>query len=442
MGVELLRIVDAIHRDKKIDKDIVLRGIESALASAARKHYKLDDTAGIEISIDEKSGDISAIIDGKRVAPTELGRIAAQTAKQVIIQKIREAEQDVLFEEYQGRIGTLVNGVVQRFEGPTVIINLGKTEGVLPRSEQVYSESYQPGDRLRLYILDVKRVGSKTRIVLSRADPRLVQLLFQLEIPEIAENIIVIKSIAREAGYRSKVAVQSFDSKVDCVGACVGVRGSRIKSIVEELNGEKIDIVRWSDAPTEFVSESLKPAKVDQIYLDKDTTTATVVVDDSQLSLAIGRRGQNVRLASRLSGWEIEIVSKTQLTERAIEGVAELAGIPEIGEDLARHLYREGFESLQDLADAGEEVLAGIAAVGPEKALEIMARLRQMAEEYARSSEGESGEDSVQEDADNTDGESPGSGELETGSTSGQVAKDAGGSGDTDEESKTGPAAQ
>ncbi len=384
MSGELLRIVDAIHRDKRIDKEIVLRGIKSALASAARKHFRLSEDASIEIEIDQETGDISAVIDGGVIAPEELGRIAAQTAKQVIIQKIREAEQDVLFEEYQGRVGTLINGVVRRFEGPNAIISLGKTEGIVPRSEQIYSESYQPGDRLRLYVLDVKRVGSKTRIVLSRAASELVELLFELEVPEIAEKIISIRSIAREAGYRTKIAVESSDPKIDCVGACVGVRGSRIKSIVEELNGEKIDIVRWSDDPQELVAESLKPAKVGQIYLDEESGVATVVVDESQLSLAIGRRGQNVRLASQLSGWEIEIVSKQQLAERAAEAIAELSSIPEIDEALADRLYSEGFESLQDLADAGESAIAEIAAVGPEKALAIMTRLRLIAEEYAR----------------------------------------------------------
>lgn len=398
MGTELLRIVDAIHRDKKIDKEIVLRGIQTALASAARKHYKLDEDAAVKVTIDEKSGDISAIIDGRTVAPAELGRIAAQTAKQVIIQRIREAEQDVLYEEYQGRVGTLINGIVRRFEGHNVIVSLGKTEGVVPRSEQIYSESYQPGDRLRLYILDVRRVGSKARIIVSRTAPQLVQRLFELEVPEIAEGIIDIRGIAREAGHRSKVAVKSSDPRVDCVGACVGVRGSRIKSIVEELNGEKIDIVRWSDNPEEFVCESLKPAKVGQVYLDEDGSAATVVVDDTQLSLAIGRRGQNVRLASRLSGREIDIVSKTQLAERAGESISELSSIPEIDEALAGELCREGFESLQDLADVGEEGLAAIAAVGAAKAAEIMTRLLAMAEEYARGGSGGEGEEEVSEE--------------------------------------------
>lgn len=384
MGVELLRIVDAIHRDKNIDKEIVFRGIELALQSASRKHYGLDDTSKVDIVIGRDDGEINASIDGRSVEPEELGRIAAQTAKQVIIQKIREAEQDVLFDEYGQRVGTLVNGIVQRFEGPNVIINLGKTEGVLPRSEQIYSESYQPGDRLRLYISEVKKVGSKVRIVLSRTDSNLVKRLFEMEVPEIAEGIIAIRSIAREAGYRSKIAVESSDPKIDCVGACVGVRGSRIKSIVEELNGEKIDIVRWNDRPADFVAESLKPAKVGDIYLDEESGTATVVVDDSQLSLAIGRRGQNVRLASRLAGWEIEITSKTQIAERATEIISELAGLDEIDEDMAGILYRNGFESLQDLADVGVDGLSAIEGIGPEKALAIMEHLRLIAEEYAK----------------------------------------------------------
>jgi len=384
MSSELLRIVDAIHRDKNIDKEIVFRGIELALSSAARKHYGLDEESQVDIKIGRQNGDITAVIDGRKVEPEELGRIAAQTAKQVIIQKIREAEQDVLFEDYRNKIGNLVNGTVQRFEGPNVVINLGKVEGVLPRTEQIYSESYQPGDRLRLYISDVRKVGSKVRIIVSRTDPYLVQRLFEMEVPEIAENIITIRSIAREAGYRSKIAVESSDPKIDCVGACVGVRGSRIKSIVEELNGEKIDIVRWSENPVELVAESLKPAKVGDIYLDEEHQVATVVVDDSQLSLAIGRRGQNVRLASRLSGWDIEITSKSQLAERATESISELSSIPEIDEELAGILYRQGFESLQEIADAGVDGLAAIEGIGEERARQIMERLRQMAEEYAQ----------------------------------------------------------
>jgi len=395
MGDELMRIVDAIHRDKNIEKEIVFRGIELALSSAARKHYNLSDTSQVEVKIGRQDGEITAVIDGRRVEPEELGRIAAQTAKQVIIQKIREAEQDVLYEEYLQRVGTLVHGTVGRFEGPNVIINLSKAEGILPRGEQIYSESYQPGDRLRLHISEVKKTGSKVRIVVSRTDPQLVRRLFEMEVPEIGENIISIRSIAREAGYRSKIAVESSDAKIDCVGACVGVRGSRIKSIVEELNGEKIDIVRWSDNPYELVAEALKPAKVGDIYLDEQEHMATVVVDDSQLSLAIGRRGQNVRLASRLSGWDIDIISKTQLAERASEAITELSSIEPIDEELAATFYREGYEGLQDLADAGTQALAAIPGVGPQKALEIMASLQQMAEEYTKkvaSVEGEAGE--------------------------------------------------
>ncbi len=384
MGAELLRIVDAIHRDKNIEKEIVFRGIELALSSAARKHYNLTDASQVDIAIGRDDGEITAVIDSRKVEPEELGRIAAQTAKQVIIQKIREAEQDVLYDDYLKRVGTLVHGTVQRFEGANVIINLGKAEGILPRSEQIYSESYQPGDRLRLHISEVKKTGSKVRIVVSRTDPQLVQRLFEMEVPEIAEHIIAIKSIAREAGYRSKIAVESNDPKIDCVGACVGVRGSRIKSIVEELNGEKIDIVRWSDNPYELVAEALKPAKVGDIYLEESEHMATVVVDDSQLSLAIGRRGQNVRLASRLSRWDIDIVSKTQLAERANESISELASIAPIGDETAAVLYRAGFETLQDLADAGTEKLAAMPGIGPQKALEIMASLREMAEEYAK----------------------------------------------------------
>jgi N utilization substance protein A len=307
MNTEILRIVDTIHRDKDIDKEVIFLGIESALKTAAKK--RLGQDADINITIDRETGDITATLAGNVLAPKELGRIAALNAKQIIMQKIREAERDVVFAEFSGKIGSIMTGTVMRIEGSNIIVNVAKTEAVLPRKEQVYSESYQLGDRMKFYVHDVKKVGSKVSIELSRANPELIRLLFHIEIPEISENIIEIRGLAREPGYRAKIAVHTEDSKIDAVGACVGVRGSRIKSIVDELGGEKIDIVRWSPDPAEFIIEALKPAEITEITLDEEEQRAQVLVREDSLSKAIGKRGKNVRLASRLTGWEIDIVS-------------------------------------------------------------------------------------------------------------------------------------
>ena len=247
--------------------------------------------------------------------PAELGRIAAQTAKQVIIQKIREAERDSLFDEFEDQRGDLVTGTVQRFEGGAVIVNLGKTDAILPRSEQIPGESYHPNERIRAIILDVRKVGQRVKIILSRTHPDFVRRLFELEIPEIADQIIAIRALAREAGYRSKVAVTSIDTKVDAVGACVGVRGTRIKNIVDELGGERIDIVRWNESLQVLIPNALQPAEIDEVMLCHLLGRAIVLVRDDQLSLAIGRRGQNVRLASKLVGWDIEIMTAEELDE-------------------------------------------------------------------------------------------------------------------------------
>ena len=309
-GSDILRIVDALHREKGVDKEIIFGGIEAALLSAAKK--KLGMEKNIVIEINRETGDIVALDDETPIDNLEdLGRIAALTAKQVMIQKIREAERDVVYDEYIHRVGTLVNGTVQRFERPNVIVSLGKSEGIIPWREQVPGETYNPGERIKCLVLEVRKVGQRVRIVLSRAHPDLLRHLFALEVPEIAERIIEIKDLARDAGHRAKVAVQSIDHKVDCVGACVGIRGSRIKNIVDELNGEKIDIVRWNDSQEVYIMNSMKPAMVNAIELEFEDKTAKVFVEEDQLSLAIGRRGQNVRLASRLTGWAIDLVTGT-----------------------------------------------------------------------------------------------------------------------------------
>jgi N utilization substance protein A len=309
-GADILRIVDALHREKSIDKELIFQGIESALLSAAKK--KLGANQNIVIEINRDTGDITAL-DGERPIDNlgDLGRIAALTAKQVMIQKIREAERDVVYDEYIKKVGTLVNGTIQRYERPNVIVNLGKSEGIIPWREQVPGETYNTGERIKCLILEVKKVGQRVRIILSRAHPDILRHLFELEVPEIQERIIEIKALARDPGHRAKVAVQSIDHKVDCVGACVGIRGSRIKNIVDELNGEKIDIVRWNESQEVYIMNAMKPAIVNAIELDFEQKHAKVFVEEDQLSLAIGRRGQNVRLASRLTGWAIDLVTGT-----------------------------------------------------------------------------------------------------------------------------------
>jgi N utilization substance protein A len=309
IGSELLRIVDAIHREKNIDKEVVFQGLEQALAAAAKK--RLENPDDVVVTIDRATGHIHAVEGDKPINAAELGRIAALTAKQVMIQKFREAERDVIFDEYDKKKGLMVTGVVQRYEKPNVIINLGKAEGLLPGREQPPGETYHVGERLKTLIVDVKKVGQKVRIICSRTHPDIVKTLFEMEVPEIQDKVIEIKGIARDPGYRTKVAVTSLDSKVDAVGACVGIRGSRIKNIVDELNGEKIDIVRWNDSPEVFILNALKPAEIQGIELDYETKRALVFVGEDQLSLAIGKRGQNVRLASRISGWDIDIVTGT-----------------------------------------------------------------------------------------------------------------------------------
>jgi N utilization substance protein A len=348
MSVDLVRIVDSIHRDKNISKEILFDGIQSALATAARKHYP--DAGDIEVRIDRDSGVIEATKDGVRMDPAELGRISAQTAKQVIIQKIREAERDSLFDEFEDQRGDLMTGTVQRFEGGAVIVNLGKTDAILPRGEQIPGESYHPNERIRAIILDVRKVGQRVKIILSRTHPDFVRRLFELEIPEIADSTIAIRALAREAGYRSKVAVTSIDAKIDAVGACVGVRGTRIKNIVDELGGERIDIVRWNESLQVLIPNSLQPAEIDEVMLCHLLGRAIVLVRDDQLSLAIGRRGQNVRLASKLVGWDVEIMTAEELDEVIEKAVTAFSKIEGVDVELAERLVEQGILSYDDLS--------------------------------------------------------------------------------------------
>src|SRR5215475_6783792 len=348
-ATEVLRIVDSIHRDKNIDKEIVFQAIEAALVSAAKKQYGEEED--ITVSIDRITGAISGAHNGVALDPQEtLGRIVAQTAKQVIIQKIREAERDSLYDEYHELVGQMVPGVVQKYENGTATVSLGNTEAILPRSEQIPGETHHVNERVRATVFDVKKVGSRVKIILSRTRPQLVQRLFEQEIPEIADGVIEVRAMAREPGYRSKVAVSSSDQRVDCVGACVGVRGNRIKNIVDELAGERIDIVRWSDDAEVLIRNALQPAQVDQVLLCDMIGRAIVLVREDQLSLAIGRRGQNVRLASKLCGWDIEIMTREELDESIERAVAGFSAIDGVDESLSEKLVGEGFLSYDDLS--------------------------------------------------------------------------------------------
>lgn len=378
---ELLRIVDAIHREKNIDKEIIFRGIEAALVSAAKRHYGEEEEVVLEIN--RETGEATGSHNGIPLSPAEIGeRVAAQTAKQVMIQKIREAERDALFDEYREQEGQLVTGVVQRYEGGTATVTLPNAEAILPKSEQIPGESHHTNERVRATVLEVRKQGSRVRIVLSRTRPHLVERLFEQEIPEISDGVIVIKAMAREPGYRTKVAVSSSDQRVDCVGACVGVRGNRIKNIIDELGGERIDIVRWSDDPQVLIREhALQPAEVEEVILCQMLGRAIALVREDQLSLAIGRRGQNVRLASKLCGWDIEIMTREELDENLEKAVAGFSALEGVVDELAERLVGEGFLSYDDLSVIEPDDLMEMGGLTQDEADRIIAQAEQKAEE-------------------------------------------------------------
>jgi len=385
---DLLRLVDSIHRDKDIDKDIIFDALEDALLSAARRYY--GPKSDMAVFVDRESGQIQAFDGNEEVNATDVGRIAAQTAKQVIIQKIRDAEQDAIFRDYEERIKQIVSGTIQRFEGSTIVVNLGRTEAILPRSEQVPEEGYRIGDRIRCYLFDVRRVGSRVRILLSRANPDFIRRLFELEVPEVSERVIEIMAIAREPGYRTKAAVASADSKVDCVGACVGVRGSRIKNIVAELNDEKIDIVRWSEARDVLIANALKPAEVRDVVVLAELNRARVVVPEEELSLAIGKRGRNVRLAAKLCDVDIDILSEAEADRELQEMVATFGELEDVPDRFAPRLFQMGY--------AVEDIAAGCSAwverfdIPEERAAEIFELAKVAAEQIAAARAAEAAE--------------------------------------------------
>ena len=389
MGQELLAIIDQIEREKGIKKEVLIEAVQSALLSAARKVLDIKPDEEIKIELDQNTGKIRTFKNGKEITSIDFGRIAASTARQVIIQKIREAEKEVVFKEFQGRVGEIVSGTVYRFEKGNIIVDLlGKTEGILLKREQSPQEDFKVGQRIRAYVAEVRKDIKGPQIILSRTHPNLVKKLFELEVPEIYEGIVEIKSIARQPGERTKIAVWSKNEKVDSVGACVGMRGNRVRNIVNELHGEKIDIVRYHDDIREYIKAALSPAKIAEIKLDKDKSRAEVIVDDDQLSLAIGKHGQNVRLACRLMGWELDIRTKAMAEEKKKEkegkakpekeegpSLEELAGV---GEKTLANLKEAGFKNLEDILKANIKELTKVKGIGEKKAKKLIEEAKKL----------------------------------------------------------------
>jgi N utilization substance protein A len=306
MNGEVLRIVEALHREKGIDKELIFESIEQALALAAKKHLNTEELPVVKI--DREKGDISAWDGEEPIETAALGRIAYQAARQLFVQKLREVQSESVYSEFTHKKGDIVSATVARFEGPHLVCQIAeRAEATMLRGDQVPGENYRIGDRLRAYVSEVEKRGTRVRVFLSRSHEDFVRRLFELEVPEIADGTVVVKGIAREPGYRTKITVHSTNDRVDCLGACVGVRGSRIRNVVDELNGENVDIVRWSDNPKELIKNSLKPAEVAEVILDEAQKRATVYVLKDQLSQAIGKGGRNVRLASKLATWEVDI---------------------------------------------------------------------------------------------------------------------------------------
>ena len=409
--LELLQIADAVAREKSIDRQIVIAAMEEAIAKAARSRYGAETDVHAEInaktgelrlarhllvveSVENTSSQIS-LEDARRrnpaaqigdtiadaLPPLEYGRIAAQSAKQVIVQKVREAERDRQYDEYKERIHDIVNGIVKRVEYGNVVVDLGRGEAIVRRDEMLPRETFRNGDRIRAYIYDVRREPRGPQIFLSRTHPQFMSKLFAQEVPEIYDSIVEVKAVARDPGSRAKIAVVSRDSSVDPVGACVGMRGSRVQAVVNELQGEKIDIIPWSPDIATFVVNALAPAEVAKVVLDEDRERIEVVVPDLQLSLAIGRRGQNVRLASQLTGWDIDILTEQEESERRqaefenrTKTFMEALNVDEV---VGQLLASEGFTSIEELTLVDEKEIAGIEGFDEETAQELQSRARE-----------------------------------------------------------------
>lgn len=385
---DILRGIDMISRERNIDKETLFSDLEQALVSAARKHFNAVDTEEFSSEIDRLSGKIRIFRGQEEVPLDSLGRIPAQTAKQVMIQRFREDERTSIYNEFIDRVSELTTGVAQRYEGGALVVQLGRAEGFMPKSEQIPGEQHQAGERVRCLVLDVRDAGSQVKIVLSRAHADFIKRLFEVEVPEVAERIIEIKAMAREPGHRTKIAVASVDPKVDAVGACVGVRGSRIKNIVDELGGEKIDIVRWNESSQVLIQNALKPAEVVEISLCFELGRGTVVVNEDQLSLAIGKRGQNVRLAARLTGWDIDILTPVEYSKGLDIMEATLKTVEGITEEQIDRLAALGVISVFDVEEVGPAFMAESLKCTPEQGKQIVKiaaeKAKVVAEEQAK----------------------------------------------------------
>ncbi len=403
MGINLNRMIDQVAKEKGIARDTLLEALEAALVSAARKKYGnrveleaqySEDTGEVEIflfkDVVEQVEDLTTQIDldtarqeldpeaeigdqlGVKMDAETFGRIAAQTAKQVIIQKVKDAERENIYAEYKDRKGDVVTGVVQRFEKRNIVVNMGRAEAILPFGEQIPRENHRQGDRIRALILDVRRTQKDPQIILSRANPAFLVSLFEQEVPEIAEAIVRIMCAAREPGQRAKIGVRSSDADVDPVGACVGMKGSRVQAVVQELRGEKIDIIPWHDDPAHFVCNALAPAEISKVIIDQHSHTMEVIVADDQLSLAIGKKGQNVRLAAKLTGWKIDVRSESKEEKISGESFERLLAIDDMDEETATMLFENGYRTPEDIAKATLAELTSFMGITEEKGLKLI----------------------------------------------------------------------
>ena len=406
---DIKRVVEQVSRDKGIEREVLIKALEEALKSAARK--KFGNKMDIEVQYNEEVGEIEvfqfkdvadeitepdlqiSLEDGRKLDPdceigdslgtkmdtSTFGRIAAQSAKQVIIQKIKDAEKDAVYSSYIDRKGEIIHGIVQRIDRGDIIVNLGHTEGIVPIREQVPKETYRRGDRIRTYILDVLHDSRGPQIVLSRTHPNFLVNLFKTEVPEITEGIVTIMGASREPGIRAKIAVASNNSDIDPVGACVGMKGSRVQNVVQELRGEKIDIISWHVDAAKFVCNALAPAEISRVIIDEENRSMEVIVPDEFLSIAIGKRGQNVRLASKLTGWHLDVKSESRYSETMQTGYESLVALPGIGISIADALYEKGFFSAEEISKASTEDLIQIRGIGEEKAAKLILAAKEAA---------------------------------------------------------------
>lgn len=417
MFTDLSRVIEQVGKDKGIDKQVVIDAITQGMLVAARKKY--GTYREIEAAYNEETGEVE-LFQFKEVVPREkfiddeveipadealkldpqaqegdsigikmdageLGRIAAQTAKQIIMQKVRDAERSIIFNEFEERKGEIASGIARRVEKGAIVVDLGRTEAYIPPREQIPGESYKPGDRIQGYLSEVRQTTRGPQIIMSRADERYLMKLFEMEVPEIYDGIVEIMSAAREPGQRAKIAVRSKDNSVDPVGACVGMKGSRVQNIVQELRGEKIDIVPWDEDVTRFACNALAPAEISRVFVDEANKEMEVVVPDSQLSLAIGKRGQNVRLAAKLTTWKLDIISESSAASRTAESIFNLMLIPGMNQTMAQNIFQSGFGSFQSVANASvEEIMTIPGYDDPERAEKLIGEAKALIAKYEK----------------------------------------------------------